>query len=31
MAQARPMVEMFGDLARRRTDHPALVGARTVS
>jgi acyl-CoA synthetase (AMP-forming)/AMP-acid ligase II len=32
MAQARPLVEMFGDLARRRQDHPALVGAtRTVT
>jgi long-chain acyl-CoA synthetase len=32
MAQARPLVEMFGDLARRRRDHPALVGAtRTVT
>ena len=32
MTKPQPMVEMFGDLARRRSDHPALVGAaRTVT
>ena len=32
MTTPRPMVEMFADLAERRADHPALVGAaRTVS
>ena len=32
MSKARPMVEMFGELAERRRDHPALVGAaRTVT
>ncbi|MGA9750015.1 MAG: AMP-binding protein, partial [Nocardioides sp.] len=32
MTTARPMVEMFGELAERRRDHPALVGAsRTVT
>ena len=27
MTQAPPLVEMFGDLAGRRAEHPALVGA----
>ena len=32
MTQAPPLVEMFGDLAERRAEHPALVGAtRTVT
>ena len=32
MSKAAPMVEMFAELAERRADHPALVGAaRTVS
>ncbi len=32
MSKAAPMVEMFAELAERRADHPALVGAaRTVT
>ena len=32
MSKAPPMVQLFADLARRRADHPALVGAaRTVT